>query len=198
MYALFFYVNFVQRFTHNQGGNPGLLQQGVQVWLHTPGIVTDCSSFEIKIFISINEVSVGQWTQTKVAKVAPVTALLDKALQAQLAQLYNSLITYPSLSLDDDMLNDYFDDSRHALKTLSTVTVFSSKHQVRSLYLTYLDGTSSGKDEENESGVESHTFELKSGEKFSSSSLEVDRCYMTYIRRTYYRGNYLGRFRQRV
>lgn len=115
-------------------------------------------------FVLSDSAPVGQWAQVRIIKAAPITALLDRSLQAQLAQLYNSIITSRPLKLDDfdfDSEPQIFDDSPHALKTISAVTV-GIGFSVKALSVQYLDGTCS--DQHGESGGARHTFKLNHGE----------------------------------
>lgn len=112
--------------------------------------------------LPVSTVPVGQWAQIRIAKVAPVTALLSVELQTQLSQLYSSLVTHSPPSLSGDTVGGQcFDGSPHSLKTIKSVTVRCGAY-VSSLRVTYLDGTSSA--ELGGPGV-NNTFDLNTGEQ---------------------------------
>lgn len=136
----------------------------------------------------------GQWAQVRIVKAGSVTALLSDELQAQLLQLSSSLITYNPPTLAGSTAGGHsFDGSRHALKTISSVTVVRDTH-VNSLGVAYSDGTSFNV--HGGTGGSSDMFCMDNGKQYSDQRV----MYISHIRirRIYLRASHMDGFERRL
>lgn len=104
-----------------------------------------------------------QWSQVRVLKVAPVTSLLRKEAQDQIAELYSTLLSYRPLALHGLIhhFNKSFDGGPHGLKTISSIALRSSGH-IDAMDVVYADGTRS--DKQGGNGGNKHIFTLAQGQ----------------------------------
>ncbi|KAF8593862.1 hypothetical protein BDV93DRAFT_193602 [Ceratobasidium sp. AG-I] len=87
-----------------------------------------------------------QWSQVRITRVAPITALLRKETRNQIAELYSTLLTYLPVTLMGPVTwnNKSLESTQHALKTITSIVIRSSAN-LESLDVVYSDNTRSGK-----------------------------------------------------
>ncbi|KAG9094738.1 hypothetical protein FRC07_011261, partial [Ceratobasidium sp. 392] len=99
------------------------------------------------------------WRIIRVLRVMPTLDLLDRELQAELASLHASILSFDPPALDGaGNLHPTWDDTPHALKTMLTVRV-RCVQQVDGLSALFADGAQSN--QHGAGGIE-HRFELRS------------------------------------
>ncbi|CAE6469712.1 unnamed protein product [Rhizoctonia solani] len=106
-----------------------------------------------------------EWRQIRIKEVVETIRLLPAELQVQLSQLYAQRLSYiPAITVGpSDSSCQTHDDTPHATKTISGVTIYSSDY-VRSMKFTYADKVSYSKHEGSESCGSEHEFRLTHGE----------------------------------
>ncbi|GAB1525728.1 hypothetical protein RhiTH_008893 [Rhizoctonia solani] len=105
------------------------------------------------------------WRQIRITKVAPTIELLPPKIQEQLLELYARRLSYvPAITIGPgDSSGRTYDDTPHATKQISSVTVYASDW-IRSMRFTYADKTCSTKHEGTEGHGAMHEFKLVEGE----------------------------------